>query len=264
MIIDVHLHLPAIKNKETLEESKKKLIFEMNKNKIDYGIIIPDNVHGSKIGDLDDLLPLVAGERGLFLIGTIDIRTEGKEWIQKLNRLFKKREIIGIKIFPGHDPIYPTDKRLTPLYKLCIEYDFPMIIHTGWNTNDPKVAKYNDPKYIIKIARKFPRLKIIIAHYFWPEVDYCYEITRGFKNIYFDTSALADDEVIEKTGLGKIKSVLERTMRDNPDSILFGTDYAMCNQRKHIKLINSLNISNDDKKKIFYENAIKLFNLKLK
>jgi hypothetical protein len=31
------------------------------------------------------------------------------------------------------------------------------------------------------------------------------KITRGLKNIYFDTSALADDEVIEKPGWRKLK-----------------------------------------------------------
>lgn len=92
-----------------------------------------------------------------------------------------------------------------------------------WNSNHPEVTKHNNPKYITKIAKKFPKLKIIIAHYFWPEVEYCYKITRGFKNIYFDTSALADDEAIEETGLDKIKKVLEQSIKDNSESVLLQT-----------------------------------------
>ena len=264
MIIDAHLHLPVVKRGSTFEKSKKKLLSDMKKNKIDYAIMIPDNLHGSTIGDLDISLRLIESEKKIFLLGTIDIRTDGKEWISKLDSLFKKGKIKGIKIFPGHDPIYPTDKRLIPVYRLCIKNNYPIVIHTGWNSNHPEVAKYNDPKHIIKIAKKFPRLKIIISHYFWPKVEYCYKITKDFKNIYFDTSALADKEVIEKTGLDKIKKVLEHSIKDNPERILFGTDYAMCDIKNHINLINSLNISQKEKENVFWRNTNILFKLNIK
>jgi len=263
MIIDVHLHLPAVKNGFTFEKAKRKLLFDMKKNKINYAILIPDNLHGSSIGDLDTCLKLVKNEKKLFLLGTIDIRKEGRVWINKLNYLFKKGKIKGIKIFPGHDPIYPTDKRLIDVYKLCIKNNYPVVIHTGWNSNRPQVAKYNDPKHIIKIAKKFPELKIVIAHYFWPKVEYCYKITRGFENIYFDISALADKEVIEKTGLEKIKKILEQSTKDNPESVLFGTDYPMSSFKAHISLINSLKISKENKEKIFWKNAVKIFKLNI-
>jgi predicted TIM-barrel fold metal-dependent hydrolase len=138
------------------------------------------------------------------------------------------------------------------------------VIHTGWNSKNPRAAKYNDPKYIVNIARKFPKLKIVISHYFWPELDYCYKLTKNFKNIYYDTSALADNEVVEATGIEKIKEILVKTIKKKPDSVLFGTDYSMCSMEKHIALINSLKISRKEKEKVFYKNAAKLFKLRLK
>lgn len=263
MIIDTHSHLPPLKEGKTFQQSKEKLLSDMNKSKVDYSIIIPDNVHNSKIGDLEVCVKLLEGEKTLFLIGTIDVRIEGKEWTDRLDLLFKKGKIKGIKIFPGHDPIYPTDKRLIPIYKLCLKYGLPIVIHTGWNSNNPKVAKYNDPKHIVKVAKKYPQLKIVISHYFWPDVDYCYKMTRGYKNIYFDTSALADKEVVKKTGLKKIRGVLEKTVKDNPKSVLFGTDYAMCDIKAHINLINHLNIPEENKEWIFWKNAFQLFKLKI-
>ena len=139
--------------------------------------------------------------------------------------------------------------------------DCPIVVHTGWNSNNPEAAKYNDPKYIIKIAKVFSKLKIVIAHYFWPRVEYCYKITRGLKNIYFDTSALADKEVVEKAGLEKIKKVLEQSVKDNSESVLFGTDYPMGDFKAHIDLINSLGITKERKEKIFWKNAAKIFKL---
>jgi len=268
MIIDSHLHLPIIKGKGSckgsFEQAKKKLLSDLKKNKIDYAILIPDNVLGSLIGDLSVCLELVKGTKKLFLLGTIYLPTQGREWIRKLDVLFKKGRIKGIKIFPGHDPIYPTDRRLIPVYRLCVKHGLPIVIHTGWNSNHPEVAKYNDPKHIIKIAKKFPELKIIIAHYFWPGIEYCYEITRPFKNIYFDTSGLADDEVIRETGLNRIKTILEKTINDNPESVLFGSDYATCSLKKHLNLIHSLKASKEIKEKILWKNSVKLFKLRIR
>jgi predicted TIM-barrel fold metal-dependent hydrolase len=140
----------------------------------------------------------------------------------------------------------------------------PIVIYTGWNSKNPEVAKYNDPKYIVKVAHRFPKLKIVISHYFWPEVHYCHSITKPFRNIHFDTSALADDKVIEETGLQNIREVLTLTAKERLDNVLFGTDYAICSIKKHIDLINSLDIGSEKKEKIFHKNAEALFKLKMR
>jgi len=92
-------------------------------------------------------------------------------------------------------------------------------------------------------------------------VEYCHRVTKPYTNIYFDTSGLTDDEVIQETGLDKITKVLTSSAKTRPQSIVFGTDYAMCDITKHVKLIESLKISKETKDKIFSENAIRLFRL---
>lgn len=263
MIIDSHLHLPPREKDRSFEDSKRVLLKDLKKNSVDYAILIPDNVPGSGIGDLDIALELAKDNRQLFVMGTINIFKGREAVLRKLGSLFDSKRIVGIKIFPGHDPIYPTDTRLGPVYALCVKYDLPIVIHTGWNSNNPQVAKYNDPKHIVKIAGKFPQLKIVISHYFWPEVEYCHSVTKPFENIYFDTSALADSEVIRETGIEKIREVLVLTANERPDNVLFGTDYAMCSIEEHIELINSLDISRAQKEEIFCRNAIELFKLRL-
>jgi predicted TIM-barrel fold metal-dependent hydrolase len=263
MLIDCHLHLPGVNKERSFEEAKQRLLRDLTVNDVDYAILIPDNIPGSTIGDLDTTLELTKNESRLFLMGTIDIFKDKQSHLEKLDFLFKQKYIVGIKIFPGHEPMYPTDERLIPVYNLCVKHDLPIIIHTGWNPGHPEVAKYNDPKHIIKIAQTFPQLNIVIAHYFWPKVEYCHELTKTFDNIYFDISGLADDEVIKETGLEKIKMVLVETVNEHPDHVVFGTDYPMCSLTEHIELVNSLEISEENKNKIFYRNALKLFKLKI-
>jgi predicted TIM-barrel fold metal-dependent hydrolase len=117
MIIDAHLHLPVISEYRTYEQSKALLIEDLKKDQVDYAILIPDNLPNSSIGDVPTCLELVKDAPELFLMGTIDIETQGQEWLVELERLLSERRIVGMKIFPGHDPIYPTD------YAMCNRRD---------------------------------------------------------------------------------------------------------------------------------------------
>jgi len=261
MIIDTHIHLPVISESRTYDQAKELTLEDLKEDQVSYAILIPDNIPDSEIGDVPTCLKLVENTPELFLMGTIDIEKQGCEWIEALERMLLQKQIVGMKIFPGHDPIYPTDPRLDPVYELCQEHHTPMVIHTGYNPGHPEVAKYNDPQHIVKIAKRYPDMKIVIAHFFWPEVEYCYELTHSYANIYHDTSGLADQEVIEATGIERIETVLLKTLQDDPRKVVFGTDYAMCSRPDHIDMINRLPITEEVRAGIFWRNAVEIFNL---
>ncbi len=263
MLIDAHLHLPVLEGNHTYLQAKEKLLADLRYSQVDYAILIPDNQTGSPIGDVPTCLELVKDSPQLFMLGTIDLETQGEAWVQELGRLMAEKRIVGMKIFPGHDPIYPTDPRLEPVYDLCQRAGMPVMIHTGWNSKAPEVAQYNDPKYIVQVAERYPRLKIVIAHYFWPEVDYCFEQTYGYAQIYYDTSGLADPEVVEATGKEKIEAVLLKTLREKPRSVLFGSDYDMCSIPDHLSLVQSLPVSEEVKEGVLWRNASEVFGFHL-
>lgn len=263
MKIDCHLHLPVRDELPNLDAQKDFLLQELQVNNINYGIVIPDNVQESSIGNLQQCLTLFKSEKRIFLMASINILNEPTSNVDEFDCLLKNKEIVGLKIFPGHDEHYPNDVRLNPFIALCLYYDAPLVVHTGWNSGKPRAAKWNDPKYIVEVANKYPQLKIVICHYFWPKIEYCYKMTRSNKNIFFDISGLADKEVENATGKEKIKDILGRTITDNPKSVLFGSDFGMCDITSHAKLIDSLNISDKVKKAIYYQNAIDLFHLEI-
>lgn len=267
MRIDSHVHISIYENNaKNLQESFALLLSEMKRNKLDYVIVIPDNVEKSpEIADLNKTLELIKGYDNIFLIGSPQIVQRGSSEIEHYKDLLNKGIIKGIKFYPGHDPYYPTDNRCSPYYELCQKLNVPVLFHTGENSNDSKVARWNDPKYIVKIAKQCPKLKVIITHFYWPKLDYCYEITKDCPNIYFETAGLADEEVIEKSGgIKKIKEILTKTINDRPGQVLFGTDWPMCRIEDHIKLIESLEISPAVKEKVFSKNAIKVYKLPIK
>ena len=65
------------------------------------------------------------------------------------------------------------------------------------------------------------------------------------------------------TGKEIIKDILEKTIIDNHSSVLFGSDFGMCDINAHIELIDGLNISDKLKKAIYYQNALKLYHLEI-
>lgn len=264
MIIDSHVHISIYKNNaSSLEGVFDLLLKEMKKNSIGAAIVIPDNIEGSdSIADLDKAIELIGKRKNLFLLGSPQIIQRGSQEIEKYKELLGNGKIKGIKFFPGHDPYYPTDERCLPYYELCEKLDVPVLFHTGENSGDSDCAKWNDPKYIVEIAKKYPKLKVIITHYYWPKLDYCYETTKGVPNIYFEIAAMADAEVVEKSGgIEKIREILKKTIADRPDKVIFGTDWPMCKIEDHIELVKSLGLSGSVEEKIFYKNSVAVYKL---
>ena len=265
MIIDSHVHISYLgKEKKNLFDVKKELLESMKKFGIEYSIVIPDNAPNPQCADMETMFEIIKDEKKFFSMGTINIFHDLEKQIINLEKLIMAKKICAIKLFPGHDPFYPTDKRCQPIYELCVKYNIPVVFHTGANTGDSDCAKYNDPKYLIEVSEKYKDMKIVISHFFWPKMEYCYKITKGFKNIYYDTSAMADPEVVEAAGgWDKVARILKKTALLKPKNVLFGTDWPMCPVDRHIKLIRDLKLNSQTEEKIFFINAVNLYKLKI-
>lgn len=264
MIIDSHVHISIFDNNaKSLQEAFDLFLHEMEKNGINAAIIVPDNIEGSdNIADLDKAIELIGERKNLFLLGSPQIIQRGSSELEKYRKLLEEGKIKGIKFFPGHDPYYPTDARCLPYYELCEKLDMPVLFHTGENSGDSECAKWNDPKYIVEVAKKYPKLKVIITHYYWPKMDYCYEITKDISNIHFETAAVADVEVVEKSGgIEKVREILQKTITDRPDKVIFGTDWPMCKIEEHVNLVKSLNLDVDVENGVFWGNAKEIYKL---
>ena len=264
MIIDSHIHISIFnKNAASLSGAFSLLLQEMDKNKLDGIIVIPDNIEKSEsIADLDRAIKLIGERKNIFLLGSPQIIQRGFSELDKYQKLLENGVIKGLKFFPGHDPYYPTNERCLPYYELCQKLNVPVLFHTGKNSGDDKVSQWNDPKYIVEVAKKYPKLKVIITHYYWPRMDYCYEITKGVSNIYFETATMADEEVIgESGGIEKVKDILKKTIMDRPEKVIFGSDWPMCKIEDHIELIKSLGLDEETEKNIFSENSKKAYKL---
>jgi len=193
-----------------------------------------------------------------------------EEAIAVLETSIKELGLLGLKIHPSFQEIYPNDKILYPFYKKMEEYKLPVLFHSGSIGIIPYKDFYSNPSYIDEVACDFPKLTIIIGHAgkIWHTETAM--LLRKHKNIYTDisTNIGRDSEFSEHPMLWllyKIKSYAGCLNR-----VFFGSDYPLYMQDETLTCINSaiklLNkrydgfISDKDIEGIMFKNASNLIN----
>jgi len=165
------------------------------------------------------------------------------------NRL--KINFAGIKIHPVIHETRIDSKLYEPLWEYVCAEKIVVSSHT-WSpyTDNPKQFNGN-PLLFESVLKKYHELKIILGHSggkvnFYPEVI---DFASKYPNVYLDFSGdtiypPVFKMVIEKLGKGRI---------------LFGTDMPMMDIRYHVASVLAADITNEERKDIFYNTAAKLY-----
>lgn len=164
-----------------------------------------------------------------------------------------KNKINVIKLHPEYQNFYPDDGKMDLIYEICIKNDVAILFHSGYDFAFDVFNVHSTPKRFLNLIKKFPELKIILAHLggyrMW---DMVYKLLAG-KNVYFDTafiSEISDDS---------FKSII---YAHGIDKILFGSDFPWERQSTIKEKIERCIENQKDKEKIFYENAQNLIKIK--
>jgi hypothetical protein len=219
------------------------------------------------------LLERIQNNNLFAMFGSLDAMNNLDNGIAELKELARQRRIAGIKLYPGYQNFDPTNEKIFPLYDLAAYYHLPIMFHTGdLHHCCPRKKRQKDqyhcgnfcpldrlshlarPQTMVDVIEKFSPVNFILSHLSWPHCDQLLEIMKKHPNVYTDTSSLdsAEDSKIELQKFLAIDGLIER--------ILFGTDFPIQSYKESIALIDGLNLSPAEKKKIFYQNAIKLLN----
>lgn len=259
-IINCHTHLP--KDDPTgYSADINDLIKDMENAGIEKSVILAGEKHDIPI---KELISSIGDDKRFAIVYTLNILENLRRQEKEIENLFKNNLIRGVKILLGYDYIYPDDKRLNRIYKLCEKHDFPVIFHTGdllaGAVERPKL-KYAHPINIDSLAVDRPDLKIIIAHIGNPWIIDAAEVIYKNKNVYGDLSGFFLD-FKDKNYVNFIRNkVNEFISYASGNKLLFGTDFPLANGLEYIKFVKSLNLSKEVLEKVFYDNARSLFKL---
>jgi predicted TIM-barrel fold metal-dependent hydrolase len=178
------------------------------------------------------------------------------------DHLLGELRLKALKIHPPHqlfnvnDYLFDPDlKSLTVVYEKCIEYDVPLMVHTGTSIFRGARNRFADPMPVDDVAVDFPDLKIILAHAGRPLYsDAAFFLLRRHPHVWCDISSTPPGSVLSYFPW------LERV----PDKVMFGSDWPGPGVRDigdNIQQFLSLDLSDEVKRKILRDNAIRVFGL---
>jgi len=259
MIIDCHTHLEFYADKQY---GANQLIDSMKKGKIEKALVYAGemfNCSNEKL--LKEVNPF---RKKLFPVGSVSPFSKTRPTPQQVEKLLSSGEIFGLKFYNGYEHFYPSDDILKPYLALLEKFGLPAVFHSGdtWNQVRGAKLRYAHPLNFDDLAVDMPNLKIIIAHIGNPWTIDAAEVVYKNKNVYVDCSGLVHDYIKAED-----KILLKRLFSDyflfggSVDKVLFGTDWNLCDQNDYANFFSRLFRSRSEKKKIFYENSIKVFKL---
>ena len=167
--------------------------------------------------------------------------------IAELERM-QELNLKGVKIHPDTQAYNMDDRRMDEVYDYLSQKDLPLLIHCG----DYRYT-YSHPERLVKILHKFPKLKVIAAHFGgWSIWDLALEYLKG-ENCYLDTSSS-----FPMIGVKRAKELIRIY---GADRIVFGTDIPMWNLKDDLNRYNTINLKEEEMEKIFYKNAMKILKI---
>jgi aminocarboxymuconate-semialdehyde decarboxylase len=216
----------------------------------------------------------------------------GDEFLREFERAIKQDGLKGAWIMSSLQGHYPDDDEAMPFFQLAQELDVPVVIHPpSVGFGEERMRDYRLASSIgrpmdgaLAVARlivrgvfeKFPKLKLVGTHLgggiceMIGRMDYAYRLQD---EAYFLGSY--EPMLIKHPPSHYLKMMyLESTCYHPPgarcaidtvgvDHFVFGTDAPplFVLKKEGVDLINKLGLSNEDKNKIYYENAKKLLKL---
>jgi predicted TIM-barrel fold metal-dependent hydrolase len=207
---------------------------------------IATNAHQQR--KVNDFAISINDNESIFSFGSVHF--ESPDVFEELERI-KASGLKGVKLHPDYQGFEADDPKMKPIYKKISSLGLITVFHAGRDYGFEPPYK-NTPEKMLKAFSWFSS-PVIAAH--WGGVD-CYMDTLKLlagTDIYFDTSF--GYSMMPKYFAQKIFE------KHGADKMLFGTDTPWHNASMELRLINSLDISDDDKQKIFYKNAKKLLQI---
>ena len=195
------------------------------------------------------------------ILAALDTAAENLDEVARYAEdLLKNPAVKGFKFHPPAQGFYPSDKKYDGIWEVLQAGSKPVMFHVGFtvlgaNTEGGTgiALDYGRPIHLDKLARDFPRMKIIAAHPGWPWQEELLAVLTHKRNIHVDTSGYLAEQLPE---------MFQRALRGRlQDKALFGTDFPYVDLEKALNSFERLGLNNAGKEKILFSNAQALFGL---
>lgn len=263
MVIDFHTHAfpekisghaldVLIKNSGNVEPhtngTASGIIEYLDKNKVDKAVVLNIATNPRQQHNVNDFAASINGER---LIAFGSVHPDAPDAIDELYRI-KELGLKGIKFHPEYQDFYSDDDKMTGIYETAEKLGLIVSFHTGIDIGYPEPV-HNTPARMAQAISAFPSGRVVAAHMggweMWEETE---KHLVG-KNLYFDTAFCYSRIPF---------SIASRIVKNHgADKILLGSDMPWSGTYFERRLVESFDLTPEDKAGILGENAAKLLGI---
>ncbi len=264
MIIDCHTHLNRYDEgaPAALEDRYRALKADMQRSGVDYALVLSSYKVNENRPSAQEILEVVGDDPQIGVVAGVSYYNYRAHDLADLRVLLRTGQIKGLKLYPGYEAFYVHDARMRVIYELAGEFDVPVMIHTG-DTFDPKgKVKYAHPLEVDEVAVDFREVTFVICHLGNPWITDAMEVIYKNENVVGDLSGFTlgrFEERFERFMLQQINEVV--AFAGNPSSLLYGTDWPICDMESYVRFIRNLELSDEETTLIMWRNTDRIFKL---
>jgi hypothetical protein len=206
-----------------------RLIKLFDRYEVERAIVFPNPNVGDKYPEMNDYIAKSIRKHPKRLVGFGRVDPRRQDAVQKLSRIKNSLKLTGLKLHPMVECFRPDHSFFNKFFQQASKLGLPILFYTG--------DGFSSPRLISKIAKKYPKLPIILGHL----KEGALNTMEKFNNIYVETS-------------GTLPDFIELAADIDENRILFGSDAPYYRYPTQIAIVEAAEISQRTKKKIFREN----------
>lgn len=221
---------------------------------------------------MEHVADLVSSHQEFIGFGSVHLGYKTKKYVRKklqhIKQLQDELDFKGIKILPTLQFFDPqTNAGLTEVFKFAEKQDLIVLYHTGCDPGPweiPLLSEHANPNLLEPLLRKFD-VKVVLAHMgsyssYMPGIwfDEAVRLIENHPHVYGDLSAVP----YLVNNFNRVKVIREKNIFSK---ILYGSDYPVTSaggaldMKTIVDMISDSDvITDDEKEKIFYTNALDL------
>jgi predicted TIM-barrel fold metal-dependent hydrolase len=220
----------------------------MKKDGVDLSVVLSIATNPQQQSKVNDFAITVNQQEDLVAFGSI--HPDAPDALEELERIHAAG-LKGIKLHPEYQGFYADDEKMKPIYRKISQLELITLFHAGQDIGFPP-PYHGTPQHLLG-ALKWLDTPVVAAH--WGGMNVYQEVIESLcgRELYFDLSF----------GYGVDPKPLAQRIIDKhtPDRLLFGSDMPWHRPAWEMRLIDTLDLTQDEQDKIFFKNALGLLGL---
>lgn len=179
----------------------------------------------------------------------------------------ERDQCVGIKLYPGYNPVWLSDPMYRPFYELARKAGKPVAIHMGMTATPWAKLKYSHPLALDEVAVEWPDVTFVMCHFGNPFLAEAAAVLEKNRNVCADLSGLLEGVTdleryfVEQAGYVNLLRTWMAYVNDY-SRFLFGTDFPAVNIGNYIEFVSRV-VPQAQQEKIFFSNANRVYQLGL-